>query len=68
MVTVMREGGESSDSLFRRFRKSVQKEKLLTYVRRNRFYEKPSQMRKRKAAKKRVKSRRTTMKVMRRRY
>jgi small subunit ribosomal protein S21 len=63
----MREGGESFDSLFRRFRKSVQREKLLTYVRRRRYYEKPSQIRKRQAAKKRVKSRRTTMKALRRR-
>ena len=68
MTTVIREGGESFDSLFRRFRKNVQQEKILAEVRRRRFYEKPSQIRKRKAAKKRVKSRRTTLKMLRRRY
>ena len=68
MTTVVRENGESFDSLFRRFRKNVQQERILSEVRRRRFYEKPSQIRKRKAAKKRVKSRRTTLKMLRRSY
>ncbi|MBM3188223.1 MAG: 30S ribosomal protein S21 [Chloroflexi bacterium] len=68
MTTVVRESGESFDSLFRRFRKNVQQERILSEVRRRRFYEKPSQIRKRKAAKKRVKSRRTTLKMLRRNY
>jgi small subunit ribosomal protein S21 len=65
MATVYRENGESFDSLFRRFRKTVQQEKILTVTRRRRFFEKPSQVRKRKAAKKRIKSRRTTIKMHR---
>jgi small subunit ribosomal protein S21 len=68
MTSVYREDGESFESLFKRFRKQVQAEKILSQVRRRRFYEKPSQIRKRKAAKKRIKSRRTTLKMERRRY
>ena len=68
MTSVYREDGESFDSLFKRFRKQVQQEKILSQVRRRRFYEKPSQIRKRKAAKKRIKSRRTTLKMLRRNY
>ena len=68
MTSVYREEGESFESLFKRFRKQVQGEKILSQVRRRRFYEKPSQIRKRKAAKKRIKSRRTTLKMQRRRY
>lgn len=68
MTSVYRDEGESFESLFKRFRKQVQGEKILSQVRRRRFYEKPSQIRKRKAAKKRIKSRRTTLKMQRRRY
>ena len=68
MTSVYRDDGESFESLFKRFRKQVQQEKILSQVRRRRFYEKPSQIRKRKAAKKRIKSRRTTLKMQRRRY
>ena len=68
MTSVYRDEGESFESLFKRFRKQVQGEKILSQVRRRRFYEKPSQVRKRKAAKKRIKSRRTTLKMERRRY
>ncbi len=66
MATVERHEGESFDSLFRRFRKSVQEDRILSVTRRRRFYEKPSQARKRKAAKKRIKSRRTTLRMQRR--
>ncbi|MBN1400752.1 MAG: 30S ribosomal protein S21 [Anaerolineae bacterium] len=68
MANVVREQGESFESLFRRFRKGVQQEGILKELRRRRFYEKPSQVRKRKAAKKRIKSRRTTLKNMSQRY
>jgi small subunit ribosomal protein S21 len=68
MANVVREQGESFESLFRRFRKGVQQEGILKELRRRRFYEKPSQLRKRKAAKKRIKSRRTTLKSMSQRY
>ncbi len=68
MASVIRQEDESFDSLFRRFRKSVQEDRIMTVVRRRRFYEKPSQARKRKAAKKRIKSRRTTLRMQRRGY
>ena len=68
MVTAVRKEGESFESLFKRFRKKVQQEKVLSEFRHHRFYEKPSQIRKRKAAKKLSKSRKTTRKMQRRRY
>ena len=68
MVSVVRQEGESFDSLFKRFRKSVQNAKLRKEIRRRRYFEKPSQIRKRKARKKLIKSRRTTLKDLRRRY
>jgi small subunit ribosomal protein S21 len=66
MVTAIRKEGESFESLFKRFRKKVQQEKVLSEFRHHRFYEKPSQIRKRKAAKKLSKSRKTTRKMQRR--
>ena len=68
MASVVRHEHESFESLFKRFRKRVQREKIRTIVRRGRFYEKPSQERKRRARKKLVKSRRTTIKDKRRRF
>jgi small subunit ribosomal protein S21 len=68
MANVVRHDGESFESLFKRFRKSVQQEKILKELRQRRYYEKPSQIRKRKAIKKRIKSRRTTLKMQRRQY
>ncbi|HUV95415.1 MAG TPA: 30S ribosomal protein S21 [Anaerolineae bacterium] len=68
MSYVVREGNESFEGLLRRFKKAVQQDKILTKARRRRFYEKPSQIRKRKAIKKMVKSRRTTNKTQRRQY
>ena len=66
MTSVYRHEGESFESLFRRFKKQVQNERILSQIRRRRFYEKPSQERKRKAAKKLRKSRRTTYKDLER--
>lgn len=66
MTYVVRESGESFESLYRRFKKAIQQDKLRAEMKKRRFYEKPSQARKRKAAKKRIKSRRTTLKMQRR--
>jgi len=68
VASVSRERDESFESLYKRFRKSVQLDRIMADVRRRRYYEKPSIVRKRKAAKKRIKSRRTTLKALRRRY
>jgi small subunit ribosomal protein S21 len=62
-VTV--ENGESFDSLLRRFNKKVQGDRVMSEVRRRRFFEKPSVIRKRKKAAKLRKSRRQTMKERR---
>jgi len=48
--------GESFESLIRRFNKVVQQDRILAEVRRRKFYEKPSEQRKRKEAAKRRKS------------
>jgi len=66
MSYVVRESGESFESLYRRFKKAIQQDRLRAEMKRRRYYEKPSQARKRKAAKKRIKSRRTTLKMQRR--
>jgi small subunit ribosomal protein S21 len=66
MVSVYRDDGESFESMFKRFRKVVQKEKIRSEVRKRRYYEKPSMTRKRKARKKLIKSRRSTLKAERR--
>lgn len=62
MTRVVAEQGESVDSLVRRFNKKVQGDRILSEVRRRRFFEKPSVVRKRKKAAKLRKSRRTTNK------
>ena len=62
MTRVIAEDGESVDSLVRRFNKKVQTDRILSEVRRRRFFEKPSVIRKRKRAAKLRKSRRTTIK------
>jgi len=59
------EEGESFDSLLRRFNKKVQSDRVLSEVRRRRFFEKPSVVRKRKRAAKLRKSRRQSMKEQR---
>jgi small subunit ribosomal protein S21 len=62
-VTV--EDGESFDSLLRRFNKKVQGDRVMSEVRRRRFFEKPSVIRKRKKAAKLRKSRRQATKERR---
>ena len=54
--------GESFDSLLRRFSKKVQGNRVLSEVRRRRFFEKPSVIKKRKKAAKLRKSRRQSYK------
>ena len=68
MVAVYRDNHESFESLLKRFRKQLQHEKVMSTVRRGRFFEKPSVVKKRKAAKKLAKSRKVTRKMQRRRY
>jgi len=65
VTRVVAEAGESLDSLLRRFKKKVQNDRILSEVRRRRFYEPPSVIRKRKRAAKLRKSRRTTRKNLR---
>ena len=62
VTKVMIEDGESFDSLLRRFNKKVQADRVMSEVRRRRFFEKPSIVRKRKRAAKLRKSRRQTLK------
>jgi small subunit ribosomal protein S21 len=62
------ERGESFDSLLRRFKKKVQRDRVMSEARRRRFFEKPSVIRKRKKAAKLRKSRRQTRKDRRRGY
>jgi small subunit ribosomal protein S21 len=68
MSTVMRGDQESFDALMRRFKKVVLEDRILSTTRRNRFFEKPSQDRKRKQARKLRKSRQTTRKLEERRW
>jgi len=64
MTRVVRQERESFDALLRRFNRAVQEDQILSTARRIRFYEKPSQLRRRKAARKRRKSRETTRKAL----
>jgi small subunit ribosomal protein S21 len=65
VTKVTLESGESFDSLLRRFNKKVQGDRVMSEVRRRRFFEKPSVIRKRKKAAKLRKSRRQTIKEQR---
>ncbi len=56
MADVRLGSGESFESLLRRFNRQVQHDNILAEVRRRRFYEKPSDERKKKEAIKRRKS------------
>jgi len=56
MANVRLNPGENFESLLRRFNKQVQGDRILAEVRRRKFYEKPSDERKRKEAAKRRKS------------
>ncbi|MBC8249550.1 MAG: 30S ribosomal protein S21 [Anaerolineales bacterium] len=60
--------GESLESALRRFKKKVQTDRVLSEVRRRRFFEKPSVIRKRKKATKLRKSRRQTHKSQQDRF
>lgn len=66
MTYAVRQEGESFEGLFRRFRRNVQEDRLRSEMRKRRYFEKPSQARKRKAAAKLRKSRRTTRKMQQR--
>lgn len=66
MARVVAEEGESLDSLMRRFNKKVQNERILSEIRRRRFYEPPTILRKRRKAAKLRKSRRTTSRSLQR--
>jgi small subunit ribosomal protein S21 len=68
VTQVVAEKGESFESILKRFKKTVQEDRILSEVRQRRFYEKPCQIRKRKKAAKIRKSRRTTLKAQMRRY
>ncbi|MGQ9682487.1 MAG: 30S ribosomal protein S21 [Anaerolineae bacterium] len=65
MTQVIVERNESFESALKRFNKKVQQDRVLSEVRRRRFYEKPSVLRKKKKAAKRRKSRKQTRKNMR---
>jgi small subunit ribosomal protein S21 len=62
MTRVVVQDGESFDSLLRRFNKKVQGNRVMSEVRRRRFFEKPSIIKKRKKAAKLRKSRRQSYK------
>lgn len=68
VASVYRQQGETIEQLIRRFKKTVQQDGILTVVRRKRYYEKPSQARKRQAARKLRKSQKTTLRDLRRRF
>jgi len=68
-VTFVQAGDhESFDSLLRRFQKKVQGDRILSEIRKRRYFEQPSIIRKRKRAAKLRKSRRTSLKDRRRQY
>ena len=68
MTYVVADDNESFDSLLRRFKKKVQSDRILSEMRKRRYFEQPSILRKRKRAAKLRKSRRTTMKDLQKRY
>jgi len=65
---VFADDNESFDSLLRRFKKRVQGDRILSEIRKRRYFEQPSIVRKRKRAAKLRKSRRTSLKDNRRQY
>ena len=68
MTFVIADDNESFDSLLRRFKKRVQGDRILSEIRKRRYFEQPSLVRKRKRAAKLRKSRRTSMKDRRKQY
>lgn len=65
---VVADDNESFDSLLRRFKKKVQNDRILSEIRKRRYFEQPSIIRKRKRAAKLRKSRRTSYKDRRQQY
>jgi small subunit ribosomal protein S21 len=65
---VVADDNESFDSLLRRFKKKVQSDRILSEIRKRRYFEQPSIVRKRKRAAKLRKSRRTSLKDHRQQY
>ena len=62
MTQIFIDRDESFEGALKRFNKKVQMDRVLSEVRRRRFYEKPSILRKKKRAAKSRKSRKQTMK------
>lgn len=62
MTRIVVKDGQSFEEAYRLFKKKVQADRILSEVRRRRFFEKPSVIRKRKKAAKLRKSRRQTLK------
>jgi small subunit ribosomal protein S21 len=70
MTTVVLRDGESPESLLRRFRKKVQRERILTDAKKKRFFIKDSEKRRiaRRKAERRERRRMRKMRRWRRRY
>jgi small subunit ribosomal protein S21 len=66
VTRVVVEEGQSFEEAYRIFKKKVQRDRVLSEVKRRRFFEKPSAIRKRKKAAKLRKSRRQAYKDRRR--
>lgn len=62
MTRIIVDKDESFESALKRFKKKVQRARVMSDVRRRRFYEKPSVLRKKKKAAKVRKSRKQTLK------
>jgi small subunit ribosomal protein S21 len=62
VTRVIVEEGQSFEEAYRIFKKKVQRDRVLSEVKRRRFFEKPSAIRKRKKAAKLRKSRRQSYK------
>jgi len=65
VTRVVVQDGQSFEDAYRLFKKKVQRDRILSEVRRRRFFEKPSVIRKRKKAAKLRKSRRQALKSRR---
>ncbi len=65
MTRVIVRDGEAFETALKRFNKQVQADRVLSEIRRRRFFEKPSVIRKRKKAAKMRKSRRQSLKLSR---
>ncbi len=59
---------EPFDSLYKRFKHKVQQDRILSEIRRRRYFEQPSQIRKRRRAAKLRKSRRNSVKDRQQEY